>query len=199
MGNRPAGHGPYRVQRRRAALAALSLLTATVVAIAPPVGADEGDDDPTMRPSATWLSPGHEDQTDGTEMGSIRIPAIGLDETLRAGVAMSVINEGPAFWKGTSPPGGDGNTVIAGHRTTRSRPFYHLNKLEPGDPIVFTDGRANPAIYLVTETLIVEPTDIWITYETGESIVTLFACHPRGSARQRIVVRGERLPTMPLL
>ena len=112
---------------------------------------------------------------------------------------MSVINQGPAHWKGTSLPGGDGNVVIAGHRTTRSRPFYHLDRLEPGDPIIFSDGKANAAIYLVTGTLIVQPEDIWITFETGDPIVTLFACHPRGSARQRIVVRGELIPTLQLL
>jgi sortase A len=54
----------------------------------------------------------------------------------------------------------------------------------------FTAGGGREVMYKVTETLIVNPEDIWITYETGKSIATLFACHPKGSARHRIVVRA---------
>ena len=61
-----------------------------------------------------------------------------------------------------------------------------------------SDGFPNIAIYNVTETLLVDPQDVWITYETGEAIVTLFACHPKGSARQRIVVRGSLVTTTTL-
>lgn len=80
--------------------------------------------------------------------------------------------------------------VLAGHRTTHSAPFNRLDELTIGDMMYFSDAMGREVIYKVTETLIVTPDDIWITYETGEPIATLFACHPKGSARNRIVVRA---------
>ena len=147
----------------------------------------------------------HPLQDDGAEIGFIQITSIDLNLTVRSGVAMRVLDQGPAHWVGTSDPGGSGNVVIGGHRTTKTKPFYYLNQLRPGDAILLGDGTSFPAIYRVTETLIVTPKDIWITYDSGEPTVTLFACHPRGSARlgsarQRTVVRGRasHRPSHPL-
>ncbi len=106
---------------------------------------------------------------------------------------ISVINRGPAYWVGTSAPGGPGNLVLAGHRTTYSAPFHDLDKLAPGDLIYFSTASGHEVRYRVEETLFVTPDDIWITYETGRAIATLFACHPKGSARQRIVIRASLL------
>ena len=39
--------------------------------------------------------------------------------------------------------------------------------------------------------VIVGPDEVWITYDNGEALLTMFACHPKGSAAQRIVVRAE--------
>lgn len=171
------------------AVASLAAGGRPAAALEPPEG---------LIPAPTRLPVGHPQQAGGEEIGYLRIPAIGLDVTLRSGVAMSVLAKGPGHWAGTSRPGGPGNVVVAGHRTTKTRPFYYLNRLEAGDTIVMSDGPSPPAVYLVTETLIVDPDDIWITYETGEPIVTLFACHPRGSARHRIVVRGSLLAGLPV-
>ena len=156
------------------------------------------DKPPGVKPSPSRLPAGHPMQESGHEVGFIQITAIDLNVTVRSGISMSVINQGPAHWAGTAMPGEAGNVVLAGHRTTRTRPFYHLNRLEPGDAIVMGDGGSFPAIYRVTETLIVDPEDIWITYNTGDPIVTLFACHPRGSARHRIVVRGALRTGLPI-
>lgn len=147
-----------------------------------------------LQPARTRLGVSEPGQSSGVEMATLSIPAIGVEETVRSGVAMSVIDQGPAHWAGTSEPGGDGNVVLAGHRTTKTRPFYRVDRLEKGDLIIFSglssDGFPYAATYAVSEILIVEPKDVWITYETGEPIVTLFACHPKGSVRERIVIRG---------
>ena len=95
-------------------------------------------------------------------------------------------------------PGEAGNVVLAGHCTTKTRPFYYLNHLAPGDKILMGDGTSFPPIYTVTESLFVSPQDVWITYDTGEPIVTLVACHPRGSARQRIAVRAALRTGLPI-
>ncbi len=130
-------------------------------------------------------------QASGAVFSRIRIPAIGVDEIIRSGVALSVIDRGVAHWIGTSPPGGSGNVVLAGHRTTHSRPFYALDRLEPGDLIYLEDANGFDVMYRVVDTFIVQPEDIWITYEFGKPMLTMFACHPLGSANQRIVVQAD--------
>ena len=78
--------------------------------------------------------------------------------------------------------------VIGGHRTSHSRPFRKLDELEVGDEVIFTvDGTR--FVYAVTGTEIVVPSQSEIVLaQTPASTATLFACHPAGSTRQRIVV-----------
>jgi sortase A len=127
----------------------------------------------------------------GIVTGQIEIPAIGVDEAIREGVDLSVIDQGVAHWSGTADPGGVGNMVLAGHRTIHSAPFRNLDLLEPGDEIRVSRADGVLATYRVVETLIVSPQDTWISDPTDTPMLTLFACHPKGSAKQRIVVRAE--------
>ncbi len=127
----------------------------------------------------------------GVTSGHLEIPAIGVDEKIREGIHLSVIDRGVGHWAGTAEAGGPGNMVLAGHRTVRTAPFRDLDRLQPGDEIRVSGIDGRRASYRVTETLIVSPTDIWIVERTEVPTITLFACHPKGSARQRIVVRGE--------
>ena len=71
-------------------------------------------------------------------IGRISVPRLGLDEPLQQGMTLTVINRGPSHWPGTALPGQMGNVVIAGHRTTFSKPFAELDTLQPGDEIVYT-------------------------------------------------------------
>ena len=123
-------------------------------------------------------------------VGRISIPAIGLDHEIYEGVWLTVIDVGPGHWPGTPMPGGYGNSVFAGHRVTRSHPFFDLDRLVAGDEIVFTMVDGTRHVYRVTEQFIVEPRDLWIVDQAPGRTLTLFACHPKGSARQRIVVRA---------
>lgn len=153
--------------------------------------------DVVTEPRGDWLpAPGRQpvgdrDQLAGHVVGGIRIPAIDLDEVVREGVDLSVIDQGPAHWAGTSFPGGNGNVVLAGHRSTHSRPFADLDRLVPGDMVFMTNPRRFEVMYRVVDTFIVEPTAVWISYDNGRPLLTMFACHPKGSAAQRIVVRAE--------
>ena len=124
---------------------------------------------------------------------TILAPAGGLD---REGVWLTVLNEGPGHWPNSAQPGARGNTVFPGHRTTYSRPFHDLDQLAPGDEIAFDmpDGRH---VYAVRETIIVDPTALWVVDQTETPTVTLIACHPKGSARERIVVKGDLVRSEP--
>jgi sortase A len=121
------------------------------------------------------------------ELGTIAIPKIGVTQTLYEGVTLSSLDRGPGHWPGTALPGQLGNVVIAGHRVSHARPFRHLEALAPGDQILLTSGGMRYE-YLVTGTQIVGPNDVWIVDQKPEHTATLFACHPPGSTRERIVV-----------
>lgn len=119
--------------------------------------------------------------------GQLEIPAIGLSQPFFEGVSLTAINRGPSHWPGTAMPGEVGNVVIAGHRTTYTRPFWDLQALQPGDELSFIMGDGTRHVYELDRLEVVLPTDVHIVEQTHARTATLFACHPRGSARQRIV------------
>ena len=107
--------------------------------------------------------------------------------TMLEGIRLTTLDRGPGHWPGTAMPGRAGNVVVAGHRTSHTKPFRRLDALAPGDEVIFTmpDGRF---VYRVVGTEIVTPDRIDITNQTSAKTATLFACHPPGSTKQRIVV-----------
>jgi len=121
------------------------------------------------------------------ELGTIEIPRIGLHTTLHQGIALSTIDHGPSHWPGTALPGELGNVVVAGHRVTKTRPFRHIDQLQPGDRVIFTVG-ATRVEYEMVANEVVTPDALRIVEQRPEHTATLFACHPPGSARYRFVV-----------
>jgi sortase A len=125
-----------------------------------------------------------------TQIGTITIPKIGLSHPIFQGVWLTVVDHGPGHWPGSAMPGRIGNAVFAGHRVTHTRPFYDLDLLANGDTIIF-DMSYGVFTYAVTSITTVEPNELWITDPTRRPTITLFACHPKHSAAQRIVVKGK--------
>ncbi len=129
----------------------------------------------------------------GDVVGRIVVPRMGLDAPL---VEMADVDDrenldrGPAHLAGSALPGQPGNCVIAGHRTTYSHPFLSLDEMREGDAVLLVDLARKEYLYEVVEVLIVLPGDVWVMEPTPEPSVTLIACHPLFSARNRIVVRG---------
>lgn len=129
-------------------------------------------------------------------IGRIEIGRIGLNHEIFEGHGLDVLKYGPGHWTGTAMPGEKSNTVFPGHRTTHTRPFWDIDKIQKGDLVVFTtgDGRFT---YQVTDTFIVNERDTWIANSTNGPTFTIFACHPKGSARQRYVVKGSMIRSEP--
>jgi sortase A len=123
-------------------------------------------------------------------IGEMEIPKIGLVHTIYEGVSLTVVNHGPGHWPGTPMPGGYGNMVFAGHRTTYDHPFRNLDQLVEGDAIIFRTDQGT-FTYRVTSTQVVHWDDVWIVDQHPGRTVTMFACHPPGSAEYRYVVFGE--------
>ena len=154
---------------------------------APSTGAESSAPLPSQpaQPIAPPADPnGFEDQI---QLGRMSIPSLGVDEPLLEGIRLTTLDNGPGHWPGTAMPGQVGNVVVAGHRTSHGAVFRDIDRLVPGDVVNFTvDGEVLE--YHVTGTEIVEPDAIWIVDPTSTPTATLFACHPPGSTRQRIVV-----------
>jgi sortase A len=125
-----------------------------------------------------------------TLIGGIEIPTLGVTKWLYEGITIPTLDQGPGHWPGSAMPGQPGNVVIAGHRTSKDHPFRDIDRLVAGDPIIVTTSEGSYT-YRVVGTMVVDPEALWITTQTPEPHLTLFACHPPGSTRQRLIVYAE--------
>jgi sortase A len=91
-------------------------------------------------------------------------------------------------------PGQPGNAAIAGHRTTYGAPFNRIDELQAGDEILVTTLQG-AFRYEVFEQHIVSPSASEVLDDFGDNRLTLTACHPKYSARQRIVVVARLVGT----
>lgn len=157
---------------------------------------------PAPSPSSTDLAPGGVRPVAvelGTGFAVLRIPRLGQDyaKVLVEGTGVEDLKKGPGRIPGTADPGQLGNTVLSGHRTTYGAPFERLDELQPGDAVVL-ETRDTWFTYRVTETRIVAPTAVEVTYpvpgqpdaQPTQSLLTLTTCNPKYSARQRMIVFG---------
>jgi sortase A len=117
----------------------------------------------------------------------LEIPSIGLHQPFFEGVTLTAIDNGPSHWPGTPMPGHLGNVVIAGHRVTKTRPFYDLDLAQPGDELVFTMDSGQRHVYVLDRIEIVAADAVHIVGQSYGYRATLFGCHPKGSKQQRIV------------
>jgi len=121
-------------------------------------------------------------------LGKIEIPKLGVTGDIQEGITLTAINRGPGHWPGTPKPGEPGNMVIAGHRTTYTKPFNRINELVAGDKVIFRMPNGT-FTYEVRGVIIVPAAHIGIAGPSDARVATLFACHPLHSAAQRIVAK----------
>lgn len=122
-------------------------------------------------------------------LGRLVIPRLGVNEKMYMGITDREFDLGVGKWPGTPRAGQLGNIVIGGHRTSGSRPFYNVEKLRRGDVITLIEGKKRVR-YKVTNRMIVKPTAMWITKQSTKATLTLFSCHPKGSVKQRYIIRA---------
>lgn len=136
----------------------------------------------------------------GEPVARIEIPAIDVDETVVHGVRVSDLRKGPGHFEGSPLPGQSGNAAIAGHRTTYGQPFHDVDKLVPGDVITVTTLQGEFTYEVMGHPtddggqrghVIVAPTAVEVLDDVGDDRLTLVACHPKWSARQRIIVTAQ--------
>jgi sortase A len=127
---------------------------------------------------------------EGEPIGDIRIPVIGINQVVVEGTNTPDLRKGPGHYTGTPLPGQSGNASIAGHRTTYGHPFYNLDSVKVGDPIVLTTLQGI-FVYDATRSFVVSPSDTTVVDNVFADQLTLTTCNPRFSATTRLVVQAK--------
>jgi sortase A len=173
----------------------------------------QGWDDPTVGSGAT---PGPIDVAVGQPFALVRIPRLSADysRVVVEGTAGEQLAQGPGHYVGSAMPGEQGNFAVAGHRVGRGSPFLDLDRMRPGDPIVVetadwwfvyrvlgnrvtgdvgSDPSGIPGQQIVSPSdvdVISPPPDGPAGGAASGAYLTLTTCHPKYSARQRLIVHA---------
>jgi sortase A len=152
----------------------------------------------------------------GDGFALIYIPDFGTDYvfTVVEGTDLDELNKGPGHYVDTPLPGAVGNVAIAGHRVGKGSPFLNLDKLKAGSAIVIRTrtywytyrvvgdpgGSADTVSALgFPGREIVDPSDVAVIAPVPDKpgatptrrLLTLTTCHPKFTARQRMVIHAE--------
>jgi sortase A len=152
----------------------------------------------------------------GKGIANIYIPAFGLDYvyTIVEGTSLDQLAEGPGHYPKSALPGAVGNFAVAGHRVGKGSPFLNLDKLRAGDAIVIetkaywytyrvlgnrATGDTTRGTLGIPGMQIVNPGDVDVidpvpgapTARPRFPFITLTTCHPKFSARQRLIIHGQ--------
>jgi sortase (surface protein transpeptidase) len=149
----------------------------------------------------------------GGPLAVLHVPRLGEDwsRVVLEGTSEDELSQGPGHYVGTALPGQVGNLALAGHRVGKGSPFLDVDRLLPGDAIVvetadawFTYrvlGDPETGSYTadpsgVPGQQIVTPRDVSVIAPTPGgadatgAYLTLTTCHPKYSARQRLIVHA---------
>jgi sortase A len=126
----------------------------------------------------------------GDPIARLRVPRLDLDVIVVEGTDPGTLRKGPGRYRRTAMPGEGRLVYIAGHRTTYSAPFSHIERLRPGDPIELRVPYGTFR-YEVTGHRIVDDEDLSVLRSPRREVVRLQACHPRFFATQRYIVSAR--------
>lgn len=142
----------------------------------------------------------------GTAFALIRVPRFGAGyvRPILQGTELSVLDEGVGHYPASVGPGAVGNFALAGHRVTYAKPFNRIAELRVGDPIVI-ETRTTWYVYRVVGHTVVTPDHVDVVAPVPQHpgvaptrrMMTMTACHPEFSARQRYVLFSELAHTYP--
>ncbi|MDT0277308.1 class E sortase [Blastococcus goldschmidtiae] len=153
----------------------------------------------------------------GDAFGVLRIPRLGEDYTrvVLEGTEEEQLSQGPGHYVDSAMPGEEGNLALAGHRVGKGSPFLELDTMRPGDPIVVetadswfvyrvlgdpatgdvdADPSGIPGMHVVSPAAVevVSPTpNAAAGAAPSGAYLTLTTCHPRYSARQRLIIHAR--------
>ncbi|MFO7943673.1 MAG: class D sortase [Anaerolineales bacterium] len=120
----------------------------------------------------------------------LQIPALDKDVPVVEGDGFEQLKKGVGHAIYSANPGEKGNVVLSAHNDIHGEIFRDLDKLQPGDRVIMFTERED-YVYVVTETHIVEPTQVEFLEQTKDSIATLISCYPYMVNNKRIIVKAK--------
>lgn len=125
-----------------------------------------------------------------TVLGIIEIEKIDLIYAVVEGTKDENLGVAIGHMKNTAAFGQPGNCALAGHRGGISGPYFKkIDKLKKGDLIKLTDANGIVYSYYVTESFVVDPSEVWVAENnTEEKMLTLITCE--NNSTKRLIVRA---------
>lgn len=140
---------------------------------------------------------------EGDAIAVMKICKIGVEKAIVSGVGDDDLKKAPGHYPDTPLPGQPGNSAIAGHRTTYGAPFFRVDELELGDPILISTAQGRFR-YEVSEKTVVTPRQVEVLDPTPDNRLTLTTCEPRFSNAKRLIIVAKLIgetvaapPTQP--
>jgi sortase A len=132
----------------------------------------------------------------GQAIGRMRVPRLGLSIVIVNGTDTETLKRGPGRHTATFMPGQGELVYVAGHRTTYSAPFSHIDRLRPGDRVTLEVPYAT-FTYVITRHRIVPATATWALRSHHRELLALQACHPRFFASERYIAYARPIGITP--
>jgi LPXTG-site transpeptidase (sortase) family protein len=186
----------------RPPLSAAAEEAAAIAAVRIVLGGDEAPESATSRPEEVKRQPfAALDITVEPRVATrVVVEAVGIDADVRSvgytftngSLAYDVPRRDAGQYVGTAAPGERGNTVIAGHVSSRggSAVFEELLGVNAGDIIDVYRGDVRYQ-YAVKEIKVVAADTTSVTAPTDEATLTLITCFPGQDFSERFVVVGD--------
>ena len=157
-----------------------------------------GDEEPNLSPAHDAYL-GQLDEFDA--MARVRIPQIAVDLPIFHDATKLPLSRGVGHMYGTSLPvgGPDTHAVLAGHTALRGRTMFDRLPEVRLDQDFYIDAYGATLTYRVDRITVVEPWELEAVERVpGADHVTLVTCYtPPGQHKQRLLVRGVRVPDAP--
>jgi sortase A len=157
----------------------------------PPIPEEAGYIPPHLLPAINAYVPPPIPTPAPEQARRIQIPAIKIDSPVVQGMYdWEQLKKGVAQKIGSAGPGQVGNMALAGHNDIYGEVFRNLDKLSPGDEITVSTERQSYT-YIVRDTKVVDPTEVWVMEPTEYASVTLISCYPYRVNTKRIAVFAD--------
>ncbi|WP_050761524.1 class E sortase [Beutenbergia cavernae] len=147
-------------------------------------------------------------QVEGATFATLTVPRFGADWSVpvHEGITDPILDrDGVGHFPDSALAGEVGNFALAGHRTLSFAPLYDIDLLAVGDEIVVTTETGRYT-YAVSSSEIVTPDAMRVVgpdpqnpgAPATQAILTLVACHPKGSVEFRWITYATLVGSEPL-
>jgi len=122
--------------------------------------------------------------------GILEIPKLGVKAAILEGTDDRALKYTVGHYPQTANPGEKGNCVLLGHRNYVYGHFFRrIDELKAGDQVVIKKDTYKYT-YIVTESFVVSPEEVWVLDTTEDAILTMITCTPMVTYTDRLIVRG---------